>query len=461
MVIDGDGYSWRQPDGCHLLNKGRASRPTKATTVSPKPASVPEPSTQLAIALDRVRGFVRRFLVVGLNEANAITLWLAHTYVYEAGYVTPYMHFYSPEPGSGKTTALDVCAVLAKNAIQADGMTEAVLFRLINKTHPTLLLDEVDAVFGKKSDSTEGIRAVLNSGYQRGKKAWRCVPPSHDAQPFDVFCPKALAGLNELPGTLAHRSIPIAMQPPLPTDAHEDFDPEEVGEQAETIRGALEAWSSTADGPLRDPRLKPVKLTELDSRANQIWRILFRVADLAGGEWPANARAAALHLSGGGRRQQDTSGGVQLLAHIRHVFTDEKILCGSLVAALNALEEGPYGGWNGGAGMTTRELGKKLAKYEIVAKTVRVGDQRANGYEREQFEKPWARYVLTNRDTVTTQSPSQERDEAHRDAQPSVTVSGTVSIPHEHGDVTVVTVSDHEMRAEAERLLEKYGKYAT
>ena len=54
-----------------------------------------------------------------------------------AATATPYLHFYSPEPGTGKTTGLDE-PVLAAATIEADNLTEAVLFWMIDKEHPTL-----------------------------------------------------------------------------------------------------------------------------------------------------------------------------------------------------------------------------------------------------------------------------------------------------------------------------------
>ena len=217
--------------------------------------------------------------------------------MYDYALATPYLHPYSPEPGAGKTTILDVLALTAKNPIQADNVTEAVLFRMIDDLRPTLLFDEIDAVFAKtKSDSAEGIRQVLNSGYRKGKLAYRCVPPSHHVVGFDAFCPKATAGLNKLPSTLAHRSIPILMKPPRPRDVYEDLDPEEVIDEAELLRISLQSWADTAEGHLRDPQRKPEKLAELDARGNEIWRILLRIADQAGGDWPERARAAAVEL---------------------------------------------------------------------------------------------------------------------------------------------------------------------
>jgi hypothetical protein len=168
------------------------------------------------VPLDYVREFFCRYVVVESQQADAIAIWIAHTYVFETSRATPYLHFCSPEWGSGKTTALDVIAELAARAISIDDISGAALFRLIEADSPTVLLDEVDGVFGKKSsDVAEDHRKLLNSGYRKGKQAIRCGGRNNtELQRFNIFCPKALAGLNELPGTLAHRAIPIAMKPP-------------------------------------------------------------------------------------------------------------------------------------------------------------------------------------------------------------------------------------------------------
>ena len=120
--------------------------------------------------------------------------------------------------GFRKTTALEVIEVIANNGLTADDLTGAALFRLVDALKPTLLFDEVDGVFGKRNnDTTEDLRKILNSGYKAGKRVFRIGGPQrNELQEFDVFCPKALAGLKDLPGTLAHRSIPIAMKPPRP-----------------------------------------------------------------------------------------------------------------------------------------------------------------------------------------------------------------------------------------------------
>ena len=67
----------------------------------------------LADLLTETRTLVRRFVVVGDVELDAIAIWNAHTYVYDLAPATPYLT-HTPEPGSGKTTLLDVLAVTAQ-----------------------------------------------------------------------------------------------------------------------------------------------------------------------------------------------------------------------------------------------------------------------------------------------------------------------------------------------------------
>jgi hypothetical protein len=351
----------------------------------PAPSVPAEWDGDLAQLLEEARAFFRRYIVVDELQADTVALWIAHSYVFDTARATPYLHFWSPEYGSGKTTALEVIEVLARDGLTVDDLSGAALFRLIEARHPTLLLDELDGVFGKKgSEAAEDHRKLLNSGYRAGKRVFRCGGKNNtELQDFDVFCPKALAGLNEIPGTLAQRAIAISMKPPRPDEQHADFDPEETEAAASYLRGSFQLWAEAAEGDLRDPRLKPDKLPELDARRNEIWRILFKIADLAGGRWPEAARRAAVELSGGERRNDEASLGVKLLADIRDLFLEEKMACKARVEALNGLEESPWGGWKDGAGLTTRLLGWKLTPYGIHAKKIRF-DERTEAAEDER-----------------------------------------------------------------------------
>jgi 5S rRNA maturation endonuclease (ribonuclease M5) len=367
----------------------------KTRTNGREAARSPLAPIELARLLERLVAYFRRYVVATAVQADAVALWTAHTHVFETSCATPYLHFTSPEPGSGKTTALEVLEPVAREGLIADDLTGPSLFRLIDERRPTLLYDEVDGVFGKKNnDGTEDIRKVLNSGYRAGKRVFRCVPPTNELREFNVYCPKALASINDLPGTLAHRSIPIQLKPPLPDDEYSEFDLEDVEDETAALSAQLAAWAEAAKADLRDPRLKPAKLPQLDARRNQIWRILFRIADLAGGRWPEASRKAAIELSAGARRLDEGSPGIRLLADVKAVFAGERMSCADLAAALNTLETSPWGDMGRGDGLTTRQLGRRLKPYGILAKPIRIDGARAgNGYEFERFEDAFARYL--------------------------------------------------------------------
>jgi hypothetical protein len=63
---------------------------------------------------------------------------------------------------------------------------------MIDHVHPTLIVDEVDAVFRKKNDDGQApdIRAVLNSGYRANKRVWRCNGSRNELRAFEIYGPR-------------------------------------------------------------------------------------------------------------------------------------------------------------------------------------------------------------------------------------------------------------------------------
>jgi len=81
---------------------------------------------------------------------------------------------------------------------------------LIRFDHSPTLLDEGDAIFNRKAGgNTEGLRAVLNAGNRRGTTVPRVSLEAKHPKllEFDVFCPKAIAGIGRIPETVADRSM--------------------------------------------------------------------------------------------------------------------------------------------------------------------------------------------------------------------------------------------------------------
>jgi hypothetical protein len=84
--------------------------------------------------LDDLRAFLGRFIAYPTdNEHVAHVLWIAHTHLMEAWEPTSRIAFLSPEPGSGKTRALEVSELLVPNPVEAVNVTPAYLFRKVGR----------------------------------------------------------------------------------------------------------------------------------------------------------------------------------------------------------------------------------------------------------------------------------------------------------------------------------------
>jgi hypothetical protein len=127
--------------------------------------------------MNAVHDFLGRFVAYPSEAAHvAHALWIVHTHLMDEWEATPRLAFLSPEPGSGKTRALEITELLVPNPVNAVNVSPAYLFRKVGAEHPpTILFDEIDTVFGPKAKENEEIRGLLNAGHRRGAVTGRCV----------------------------------------------------------------------------------------------------------------------------------------------------------------------------------------------------------------------------------------------------------------------------------------------
>ena len=353
----------------------------------------------LAAALDELDGFVARYVYFESDaQRTAVVLWVAETHVADAFDVAPYLHIKSPEKQSGKTLLLEVIELTAWEAVLTSNISPAALFRVMNDRHPTLLFDEVDAVFPSRKTSgdpsREELRALINSGYRRGAKTLRVGGPRRDKiEEFDSFGPKGLAGIGELPDTIADRAIPIRLQRKPRSVKLSRWRRRLVKEEAAGVADRL----SLALAEFRPPLLSdewPVLPDQLSDRGQDLWEPLLAVADYAGDEWPSRGRAAAILLHTGADQASETLG-IRLLGDLRAVWPDrgDKVFTRELLEALNGLEESPWGDWYGKP-ITARFLADKLRPYGPTSRKVNIGGTTLQGWRRVDFEDPWNRYLV-------------------------------------------------------------------
>lgn len=364
--------------------------------------------TDLSLALDALAQFVRRFVVLTDDQLAAVALWIFHTHAFEAADSTPYLSISSAEKRSGKTRLLEVLELLVREPLPTANISDAALFRAIAELQPTLLFDEVDAIFGPKARDREDLRGMLNAGYRRGAVARRMGGPKMTTlEAFPVFAAKVFAGIGELPDTIRDRAIRLRLERRTREESIERFRRRDVVEVAETLCQSVESLAAHHLPTLTHAR--PHLPDELDDRAQDCWEPLLAIADLAGGEWPARARAAAMALSSGEAREDD-SVGARLLQDIYNVFQtngSQRYKTSDLIAELSTIEESPWGDWYGKT-ITAHALSRLLKPYRIKTMPVKVDGVTVRGYKAEQFADAFHRVLgVTSVTAVTSRSTAQ------------------------------------------------------
>jgi hypothetical protein len=342
--------------------------------------------------LDDAAAFIARYVACSDAAVHAGALWCVHTHAFSAADTSPRFAVLSAEPQSGKTRFMEVLRLLVRQPLFAVNVSEAALFRVVEARTPTILHDEIDAVFGPKARDHEDLRALLNAGYERGATVERCVGEGTKltTKTFAVFAPVALAGIGRLPETVEQRSIVVRMKRRSATEKVARLRRRQVGPEAAVLRGRIASWATANVAALE--HAEPALPDELDDRAQDIWEPLMAIADAAGGEWPARARAAALTLFAA-RRDDEATIGVRLLTDIHAAFGDDRALSsGDLAGRLAEIEGSPWAEWSD-RGFTAHALAKVLRRYEIRPGQHWIDGGNVRGYLRSHFDDAFARYL--------------------------------------------------------------------
>jgi uncharacterized protein DUF3631 len=215
-----------------------------------------------------------------------------------------YLHVTSATKRAGKTRLLEVLEPLVARPWLTQRVSAAALVRKIDAERPTLLLDESDTAFKGDKDYAEALRGLLNSGYRRSGHATICVGQGGNitSKDFSTFSPKAIAGIGELPDTVADRAIAIALRRRVKDGTEPCARWRERDGQAEAapLHQQLVAWAG--DHVLEQLReARPDLPAGSGDRQADCWEPLLAIADVAGGEWPARSRRAAVTLAGTSR----------------------------------------------------------------------------------------------------------------------------------------------------------------
>jgi putative DNA primase/helicase len=359
-----------------------------------------------------------RYVVLRREAADALALWVLHTYVFFLFVCSPRLNITSPEKGCGKTTLRDVIACLVPRPLATENLTVAVLFRVTQSHKPVLLADECDTWIKESED----LRGLLNGGHRRGGKVFRCEGEKNEVRGFHCFAPVVLCGIGSLPGTLHDRSIVIKLERAKPDEIRERFDSRKIAREQELCRKIARF---VADNSERIETCDPVMPPGAFNRVADNWRPLISVAEIVGDGWRERALAAYVSLTS--KQDADALGlGVILLSDIQKVFRDaktERLFSKTLIDELLAMTDQPWLEAHRGRAITETWLARRLRGFGIHPATLRINAGRAKGYELSDFQEAFARYIeadnpipgLSKRDTVTTEQTSALDENSRRD----------------------------------------------
>lgn len=385
---------------------GKATADDAAGIGSALDFSDPEPATEPvdgAALLSAIAEALGRYVVLTEGAADAIALWVLHTYALAVAWCSPLLVLTSASKRCGKTLVLELLGALARRVLSTSSVSPSALYRAIEAYSPTLLIDEADAFFGQN----EELRGIVNSGHTRtSARVLRCVGDNSEPRAFSTWAAKAVAGIGNLADTLMDRAVVIPMRRRAPGERVNPLRRDRIGATLEPLRRAAVRWVADNAAVLRES--DPDVPAGLNDRAADNWRPLLAIADAAGGCWPKRARTAAVLLSGGDAADDDAA--VMLLGDIRSAFggdNADKLATERLLAVLHAMEHRPWPEWRRDKPMSAPQLARVLRRFEIRPKTVRTAAGTAKGYEAADFADAWARYFPENggAQTVTTSQP--------------------------------------------------------
>jgi putative DNA primase/helicase len=410
-------------------------RPFALPGIEPWPAPV-----EGADLLDEICRTVSRYVVMKPEHVATLALWAMHTHCFNCFGHSPRAAILSPEMQCGKTTTLDVLACLVDGPLPTANTTVSAIFRIVEMSAPTLLIDEADTFL----KDNEELRGILNSGHRRDGQVTRTVGEDHEPRQFSTWAPAAIAMIGRLPDTLTDRSVVINLRRRKSTEKIESFRSDRADHLKELAR-KMARWATDHGRQLTasDP-----DMGDLFNRVADNWRPLFAIADECGGEWPKRVREVASTAVAAASEQ---SINVQLLIDIRWIFDGRPDSDGNGVAVdrlgsqemadhLAGMEGRLWAEWRGKA-LTAAGLARLLGRFQIQPKTIRLpSGGTLKGYYRSDFEDAFSRYLPPQ--SVT---PSQANNDGHCDALQNVTAENHVTLskasqPNNDGHCDAVTV---------------------
>ena len=321
-------------------------------------------------------------------------------------------------------------------------MSEAVVFRVVEKFQPTIFCDEAADMLANRPE----LLSLFRASHMRNKAfVYRSDGDSHDPRDFSTWSPKSLAITTaKIENALASRCLIIRMQRQTKTESKkvERFSATKSYPELAILCRKAARWVQDNLAAIREavPQIPDIENRNLDN-----YEPLLQIAHVIGGEWPQRINDAALKLIGGDNPVEQ-SRSIELLKDIRAIFAGDlerdidgskKIASADLVRELVARDERPWSEYSKGKPITQNQVARLLKDYSIYSRKIWVGNKPLQGYVEHQFKDAFERYISQNPSSTESepedQNPANENEELSGETQPE----GSSILPVDKNDLSI------------------------
>ncbi|MCZ6689533.1 MAG: CHC2 zinc finger domain-containing protein [Planctomycetota bacterium] len=226
---------------------------------------------------DEIEGLFRTYGDYANDDCYAVlTLWCIGTYTFMIFEAYPYISLRSP-PHSGKTRTIEIAAPLCFNSLVGASLTEASIYRAVERDRCTVFLDEAEKYRARNRASTSDLFAIFNSGYKRSGSVSRYDTRSRSTVNFSTFSPKMLANITGLDPAAEDRTIPI--EPRRTGKELPRFDSQALAPKFAELRNSLQVFAPTHHAEIARRYRSRERVEGLRDREEELWSPILALAD--------------------------------------------------------------------------------------------------------------------------------------------------------------------------------------
>ncbi len=347
------------------------------------PHSEPQAGEQVFNAL---YGLVDAYMVIDECYKIAFVLWVIFSYLVGHSQIAPIAWITSPEKQCGKSTLFGLFARVVDRPFTANNITQAVLYRVMEKYRPCLLVDEIDTSLKDKGE----LLGIINAGYSRHASITPRINTDNGGavDTFNAYGAKVFAGIGEMQGTFASRAIRFNLRRKHQGETAQRLTLKTLPHaKTDEIKAVVKRWASDNIDAIVATH---IPLLPINDRDFNNWEFLLQIASVLGiYDRAVNACLAICQDKG------ELSQNEQLLADIRAVWNGgDKMSLRFLHERLTAIPDMQWATYDNGLPISLYKLSKLIKGFGLATKTVKFdATATAKGYEKAQMMLLWERYL--------------------------------------------------------------------